>query len=113
MRNTKIKQFNENIVGYINHELSQGLDISTVVLCLEKCIADAKLIERDVIENEQKAAKREAQMKEFQEHLAREEARAAEMAPETEGEDTNLCAVMDAGCECESCCDECSCDTEK
>lgn len=98
MRNTKIKQFNENIVGYINHELSQGLDISAVVLCLEKCIADAKLVQRDVIENEQ----REAEMR------AREQM--AQMAAEEPVMDE---PKKEAVCNCEACTDENCCEAHK
>lgn len=50
--NTRIRNFDINLVNYINEEIANGLPISAVVLSLDKCLSYAKLSENQAIEDE-------------------------------------------------------------
>ena len=82
MKNTKINELNRDLVNCVNYYLAEGVEISTVVICLDKCLAEAKLLEQEIIQKERK----EAEMATFQKHLADQE----KLATETENDDTNL-----------------------
>lgn len=62
LNNTKIKKFDSTLGNYINQELADGLDISTVVIVLDKYLLSAKDAERKALAEE----KRIEQMKELE-----------------------------------------------
>lgn len=53
MKNIAIKNFDTQLGNLINNALAEGLDISTVVLALDKYLFSAKEVERNVLEQEQ------------------------------------------------------------
>lgn len=51
--NSKIKDFDVTLGNYINNQIAEGIDISTVVLVLDKYLLSAKMAEMEVIKHEE------------------------------------------------------------
>ena len=59
MRNTAIKHFDMQLANTINSALEQGVEISTVILALDKYLFNARAIETQILEREQLNAEME------------------------------------------------------
>lgn len=53
MKNTLIKNFDANLANLINSALEQGIEISTIIIALDKYLFSARMLQRDILENEQ------------------------------------------------------------
>lgn len=53
MRNTAIKNFDAQLANTINDALGQGVEISTVILALDKYLFSARMLQEQVIEQEE------------------------------------------------------------
>lgn len=53
MKNTLIKNFDADLATLINSALEQGIEISTVIIALDKYLFSARMLQRDILENEQ------------------------------------------------------------
>lgn len=60
--NTKMRQFDTNLINYINAEIENGMPISAIVLSLDKCLCSAKLAEERTITAEKEEAEMLAKM---------------------------------------------------
>lgn len=54
--NSKMRQFDINLINYINAEIENGMPISAVVLSLDKCLCSARLAEERAIAAEKEEA---------------------------------------------------------
>lgn len=52
MKNTTIKKFDEQLAGIINSGLEAGIEISTIILALEKYLFNARAIENEILQRE-------------------------------------------------------------
>lgn len=57
MVNTKIKEFDTKIGNFINEQLANGMDISTLVIVLDKYLLSAKIAEMDILKQEEEIEK--------------------------------------------------------
>ena len=55
VNNSQVKEFDISLGNYINSQIAEGIDISTVVLVLDKYLLSAKMAEMEVIEQEKEA----------------------------------------------------------
>ena len=53
MKNTIIKKFDAELARVINSALEEGIEISTVILALDKYLFNARTIEAQVLEQEE------------------------------------------------------------
>ena len=53
MRNTAIKNFDAQLANTINDALGQGVEISTVILALDKYLFSARILQDQVIKQEE------------------------------------------------------------
>ena len=68
--NSKIKDFDVTLGNYINNQIAEGIDISTVVLVLDKYLLSAKMAEMEVIKHEEEQLKAVQNNTEISENLS-------------------------------------------